>query len=224
MPKFKNLFARVDTTLVSAVADSGTFTVAYPTGYTQDDFTGGLLGTGHYAIVNGNDKWPAAASKMSLSPGASTITITNSSGVTWAAGSTVSIYVDQVDGNLIDTYIFGVDLASITAADVVTDFYPRVDGEIVYFGFEVDKAVSTASKAATLNLEIGSTDVTGGVISLTSAAATPKGKIIDGTAITAANVVTKASKISVEASSVTAFSEGTGNLIIRIRRTLSEMI
>lgn len=222
MAKYKNQFARVDTVLVSAVTDSSTFAVSYPSGFTQDDFTRGLAGSAHYMIVNDNDRWTAAASKMSVSFGASTVTVTNSTGATLAAGSRISLYFDVVDGD-IATFTLAIDLASITAADVVTDFSPGIDGDIVYFGFEVDKAVTTAAKLATLNLEIGSTDVTGGVISLTSAAATPKGKIIDGTAITATNTVTKSSKISVEATSVTAFSEGTGSLIIRIRRNLADV-
>lgn len=220
MGKYTRQFARVDTVLVSAVANSGTFTVSYPTGFTQNDFTGGLaVSGGHYMIVNDNDKWTAAASKMSASFGASTVTITNSTGYSLAAGTRVSLFFDIVDSSDTQTFIFPIDLASITAADVVTDFYPRVDGTIEYFGFEVDKAVTTASKLATLNLEIGTTDVTGGVISLTSAAATPKGKIIDGTAITGTNTLTRSSAISVEATAVTAFSEGTGSLIIRVRKS-----
>lgn len=220
MGKYTRQFARVETVLASAVANSGTFAVSYPTGFVQSDFTGGLaVSSGHYMIVNDNDKWTAAASKMSASFGASTITITNSTGYTIAAGAKVSLYFDIVDSSDTAVFIFPIDLASITAADVITDFYPRVDGTIEYFGFEVDKAVTTAAKLATLNIEIGSTDLTGGVISLTSAAATPKGKIIDGTAVTAANVLTRASAISVEASAVTAFVEGTGSLIIRVRKS-----
>lgn len=222
MAKYKNQFARVDTVLVSAVADSGTFAVSYPSGFTQDDFTRGLAGAGHYMIVNDNDRWTAAGSKMSASFGASTVTVTNSTGASLAAGSRVSLYFDVVDGDLA-TFTFAIDLASIAVGDVVTDFSPGIDGDIVYFGFEVDKAVTTAAKAADFNLEIGTTNLTGGVISVTSALATPKGKIIDGTAITANNTVTKSSKISVEAANVTAFAEGTGNLIIRIRRNLADV-
>lgn len=221
MGNFIRRGARVDTTLVSAVADAGTFTVSYPSGYAQDDFTNGLaVASGHYVIVNGNDRWRQSDSKMAITTfGASTITITNNSGVTWAAGSTVSIWLDIADSTDIQVFTFYADLASITAADVIRDFFPRVYGTIEYFGFEVDKAVTTASKLATFNLEIGTTDLTGGVIALTSALATPKGKIIDATAITGANTLVPSSKISLEASAVTAFSEGTGTFIIRVRKS-----
>lgn len=218
MAKYKNQFARVDTVLVAAVNDSGTFTVSYPSGTSQD--TQWVVGNA-YMIVNDNDRWTAAGSKMSASFGASTITVTNSTGATLPTGSRISLFFDKLDGTE-KTFTFYVDLASITAADVLTDFMPRVDGDIVYFGFEVDKAVTTAAKAATFNMEIGTTDLTGGAIALTSANATPKGKIVAGSAITGNNTVTRDSKISIEASSVTAFSEGTGSLVFVIRENLPD--
>jgi len=221
MGNFTRKGARVRTTLTSAVADSGTFTVGYPSGYSQNDFTGGLaVSSGHYAIINNNDKWTSAASKMAATTfGASTITVTNNSGVTWNAGDVVDLYFDIVDSTDVEVFEFYIDLASITAADVITSFYPRVIGTIEYFGFVVDKAVTTGSKAATLTPKIGSTALTGGVLSLTSAAATPKGTVIDATAITGANTLTNASAISVTASSVTAFAEGSGSLILRVRKS-----
>lgn len=224
MAKIKNAFVRVDTVLVADVADSGTFTVAYPSGTSQLTFTPNQFGTGHYMTVNDNDKWTLAASKMSLAFGASLITVTNSTGATLAAGSTVSIFVDQVDGNEVVLLTLGtIDLASITAADVMTEIRPGIAGTIEDFFFVVDKAVTTASKLASLNLEIDTTNVTGGVIALTSALATPKGAVISGSLITANNVLTKESKLSVEAASVTAFSEGTGTLYVRVRKTLSDI-
>lgn len=222
MAKFKNQFARVDTILGSAVANSATFAVDYPTGFAQGDFLAGKAGTAHYMIVNGNDRWTAAASKMSASFGASTVTVTNSTGATLPAGTKVSLYFDVVDGDFI-THTFAIDLASITAADVITTYYPNIDGEIVHFAFEVDKAVTTAAKLATFNLEIGTTNLTGGTIALTSANATPKGAIVNAAAITGNNTVTKASQVSVEASAVTAFSEGTGTLIIVYRKSFGEI-
>lgn len=222
MPRLLNRFARVDTVLVSAVADDATFTVAYPTGFAQADFLSGLEGaSGHYMIVNDNDRYTVGASGFTVSFGASEITVTNTTGASMAAGSSVSFHFDVADGNDRVVIAFPIDLASITAADVVTGFQPGIDGVIESTWFVVDKAVTTAAKLATLNWEIGTTDLTGGTIALTSAAATPKGKVIAGSAITAANTITRASLISLEASSVTAFSEGTGTVYLAIRRTPS---
>ena len=219
MPSIKDRFARVSVVLAADVANSGTFDVAYPSGFAQGDFNAGLLvSSGLYAIVNGNDKWLGSASKVSASYGASLITVTNSSAVTWAAGSTVELFFDTQNGNSILTLSFPVDLVNITGTqDVVTDFRPGVDGYIEDISFVVNKPVTTASKLATLNAEINTTDVTGGTVALTSAAATPMGKVIQGAAITALNRITKKDKLSIEASAVTAFAEGTGSVQVRIR-------
>jgi hypothetical protein len=219
MPSIKDRFARVSVVLAADVANSGTFDVAYPSGFAQGDFNAGLLvSSGLYAIVNGNDKWLGSASKVSASYGASLITVTNSSAVTWAASSTVELFFDTANGNNVLGLTFPVDLVNITGAqDVVTDFRPGVDGYIEAIDFVVNKPVTTASKLASLNAEINSTNLTGGVVALTSAAATPMGKVISGSAITAANRITKKDTLSIEASSVTAFSEGTGSVQVRIR-------
>lgn len=112
------------------------------------------------------------------------------------------------------TFVFPVALADITDADVVTDFIPGFAGTIQKVQFIVGTPVTTASKATTLNVEIETTNVTGGVVALTSANATPLGKVIEGTAVTANNVFTDSEKISIEATSTTAFAEGTGTIVI----------
>jgi hypothetical protein len=74
----------------------------------------------------------------------------------------------------------------------------------------------TAAKAADLNLEINSSNVTGGVLQLTSANCTPKGSKVGAAAITGNNVFGAEDSISIEASNVTAFAEGEGVLMISI--------
>ncbi len=223
MSSLVNKFSRVETILATAVADDGTFTVGYPTGTTQASFTTGLAASGHVMFVNDNDKWTNADPGISVSFGASLITITNLTGASLAAGSRIALQFDRADGNDVMVLVFPVDLVNITGAgDVVTDFRPGVDGVIENFSFVVNKPVTTGSKLATLNLEIGTTNVTGGTIALTSALATPQGKVIECAAITAANTIGRDDTLSIEAASVTAFSEGTGSLIVRIRRTPSD--
>lgn len=209
----------VEAVLATAVANAGTFDIAYPTGTSQVSFNAGLAGTGAYVMLNDNEKWTEAASKIAVSYGASLITVTNNSGYTWAAGTRVALSVDQQDGNDVILLQIPIDLVSVTAAgDVVTEMRPGVYGTLEYVEFVVTKPVTTAAKLASLNLEIDTTNVTGGVVALTSAAATPLGKVIAGTAITGANTLTPDSKLSVEASAVTAFAEGQGFLNVRIRK------
>lgn len=88
--------ANTTATLASAVADDGTFTVAYPAGSTRQslrDTTGGSIAIGQ------NDVWDEGASGVEFTYGASNITVTNRSGVTWAAGSDVVISFGQTGRN-----------------------------------------------------------------------------------------------------------------------------
>ena len=111
-----------------------------------------------------------------------------------------------------------VNLAGITNTDVLTNFTPGFAGDIVGFEFITTAPVTTAAKTAALNLEINTTDVTGGVLTITSAAATPLGKVIAATAITANNSFDDDDTISIEATAVTAFVEGSGTLVVKCRK------
>ena len=78
--------ATVTTTLASSVANTTTFTVAYPSGITQAR----LLGcSGGRMVVNGDVGYDEGASGFTASYGASNITVTNKTGAALAAGSGV---------------------------------------------------------------------------------------------------------------------------------------
>jgi hypothetical protein len=82
-------------TLAAAVANAATVTTAYPTGFVQAD----LLGTTGGVLTVANDVWKQGASGFTVVFGASDITITNTSGVTWAAGAEVVVSFGRVDIN-----------------------------------------------------------------------------------------------------------------------------
>lgn len=113
---------------------------------------------------------------------------------------------------------FFFNLAEITATgDLLTNYTIGHRFAIVGVDFHVCKAATTAAKLATINLEIGSTNLTGGVVSLTSANCTPIGAAVAGTAITAANTGTSTDTLSIECSAVTAFVEGSGWLLVKVQ-------
>lgn len=113
---------------------------------------------------------------------------------------------------------FYMNLAEITAnGDLLTDYVPGFNGKIESLDWVQMKAVTTAAKLASLNAEIGTVNVTGGVVALTSALCTPQGVKVLGSAITANNVFTATDAISIEASGVTAFVEGSGWLLLKLR-------
>ena len=103
-------------------------------------------------------------------------------------------------------------MTSIVDGDFVTNFVPGYAGRIRSLFWVQGAAVTTGSKLSNINAEIGTTDVTGGVIALTSAACTPLGKYIAGSAVTALNLFDENDTISIEASSTTAFIEGSGTI------------
>ena len=117
----------------------------------------------------------------------------------------------------VSTLSFPVLLSSVANGDIVTGVVPGYPFKILGFSALVTTAVTTGAKAASFNLEIGTTNLTGGVIALTSANATPLGAIVASSAITAANVGSSTAAISIEAASVTTFAEGAVTLLISIQ-------
>lgn len=135
--------------------------------------------------------------------------------ITDSTGGTVSDTLAAGVGET--TLAFFVNLADIADGDVLTNYTPGYKFKLLSFDFRVFKAVTTGSKASTLNLEIGTTNVTGGSLALTSANCTPAGAAVAGSAITAANTGSASDTISIEAASTTAFVEGSGWLLINIQ-------
>lgn len=145
------------------------------------------------------------------------------------SGPVVAIAAAAGASNLVDVYVLPspsstvragvialpITLANVANGDVLTTWTPGFAGKIIRVSFAVTTAVTTPAKAATLNLEIGTTDLTGGTVALTSANCTPLGAVIANAANpSAGNTFTATDTISVEASSVTAFAEGAGVLLI----------
>jgi hypothetical protein len=120
-------------------------------------------------------------------------------------------------GTGVQTVAIPIILASLANGDVLTNYTPGYKFKLLSASVAVSKPATTAAKAATLNLEIGTTDVTGGVVALTSANSTPLGALVAGTAITALNTGSATDTISVEASAVTAFAEGEGFLLLKLQ-------
>lgn len=156
-------------------------------------------------VLEAMDTALGAAGDVSNGASALTDSTTGSASTTLAAGVGVS------------TISIPLTLSTLSNADVVTTYTPGYKFKILSVDFVVSVPASTGGKAADLNLEIGTTNLTGGVVSLTTATVTPLGAVIAGTAVTAANTGAANATISVEASGVTAFVEGTGFLLIKIQ-------
>jgi len=143
---------------------------------------------------------------------ASAITALTYAAVTGAAGAN-----DTLQGNAgRQTVPLFLNLADVAAGDLLTNYTPGFAGRVLAVDFAVHKPVTTASKAASLNLEVGTTNLSGGVVALTSANATHAGALIAGTAVSGSNAFAANDTLSVEASAVTGFSEGSGWLLLTL--------
>ena len=131
----------------------------------------------------------------------------------------------QADGTWIRKML-AVTLSGVSNGDVSTDLVTFGGaGSITEFWWETTTATSDSDAATTLNAEINTTNLTGGVISLgdTGDAVTVDGAgltqnygaTISSTKITAANAFTSGDTLSIEAASTTAYSDGAGDLYMR---------
>jgi hypothetical protein len=148
-------------------------------------------------------------------------------GVTAAAAATAAAITDNTTGTASQTLAAGVGvktvvfplitLSEVADGDLITDYTPGYKFKLLSVEFVVDTAVTTAAKASSLNFDIGATPTTGGVLALTSANCTPKGAVVAGSAITAANTGSASDTISLIAASTTTFVEGKGSVVLTIQ-------
>lgn len=116
------------------------------------------------------------------------------------------------------THHFPMDLATVADGDVVVTYPMRYDGEIVALDIVVTTAVTTAAKASTFTLKIGSTAVPGISIATTSATATPKGKVFSDTPTgNTGKTFRSGQTISITAASTTTYIEGAVCFVLTCR-------
>jgi hypothetical protein len=96
-------------------------------------------------------------------------------------------------------YLGSLDCDTITTANQRTSIPLPFRGKFLTFFAMVDVAITGSSGTADLNLEIDGTNVTGGVVTVSTAAGGTKGTKLSGTAITAANTFSEGSLLDIEA-------------------------
>lgn len=126
----------------------------------------------------------------------------------WLAFTELSGQAAQTNGAKVTIQQY-TTLALLTNTDVIGIPIPFAF-TLNSVGFRIKRPATTAAKLATLTAQINGVSVTGGVVSLTSANATPTNALVAGTTVTALNVGTAGQVLSVLTSAVTAFVEGDG--------------
>lgn len=107
-------FIVIPGTIAADVANAGTFTLGYPTGTNKGTFTGSEL---HRLTVGQTNL--KASNQFSLTFGASLITVTNSSGSTWTAGSQFWLQVEQAGEDPLFDGFYGTKPINSTLARTV---------------------------------------------------------------------------------------------------------
>jgi len=198
---------------ISDGTDWGTFevlTITSSTGATLSwlDYNGDSVGASTIdlgARVSPSGTQPALAAPL---PTAFTDNTTGTASNTLAAG------VGR------ETLMFPIQLAAMTtaAADLLTNYVVGYAFKILSVSFVTTTVSTGAGGTQTLNLEIGSTNLTGGVVTVTLAGSDTLGELTAGTAVTAANVGTATDTLSVEvAAGGTVFTAGAGILIVMVQ-------
>lgn len=107
---------------------------------------------------------------------------------------------------------------STSAIDLLTNYTPGYKFKILAFDFVTTVAGTGSGASQTFNLEIGTTNLTGGVINTTLASTSAIGAITAGTAITANNTGTSTDTISIElAAGGTVFTAGGGYFLLKLQ-------
>lgn len=130
--------------LASAVNNAGTVTIPYPAGTNQAFFTGVNASAFGAAVLNDNEVYPEAPSgvRVNITYGASDITVTNNTGSTWPAGSTLRVQLDRVGNNRPD-FQSGPAIASLTdsSGGTIGATLPAISG--TYVQAEVRNSVAS---------------------------------------------------------------------------------
>lgn len=133
-----------------------------------------------------------------------------SSGTTLAAGvgvNTITIPLTSLVTGL-----------GTSAIDLLTNYTPGYRFKLLAFDFVTTVAGTGSGASQVFNLEIGTTNVTGGALTVNLTSTNTIGKISSGTAITADNVGTASDTLSIEmAASGTVFTAGAGYFVIKIQ-------
>jgi len=129
----------------------------------------------------------------------------------------LNVLIQPINPNPVLRIGVHVNLSAIADGDVVTTITPGFKGQILGLEFVCTTKVTTASKATTLNAEIGTTNITGGTLALTSAGLAASGTVVGSAAPTGLNTFTAADTVSIEAASTTTFSEGAGMIYLLLQ-------
>jgi hypothetical protein len=194
--------------------DKGTFTVNSLAGSTSAtlQFLGYADDSAPAAtIVSGGTVSPSGTQPTFTPPA----DLTNSLNTSAAAGAALNAGVGI--STLIHPLTSLVTGLGVLAIDLMSNYVPGYRFKILAFDFVTTLAGTGAGASQVFNIEIGATNLTGGVLTVNLAGTATIGQQSNGTPVTAANVGTATDNISIEmAAGGTVFTAGAGYFLIKI--------
>lgn len=198
---------------ISDGTNFGTFTVlTLPSSVSAtlnwDDYPGDSVGT--TVILSGAQVSPSGTVPVFSPPANLTDSTGGTPGATLAAGVGISTLIHPLT-----SLVTGL---GVLAIDLMSNYVLGYRFKILTFDFVTTLAGTGAGASQTFNIEIGSTNLTGGVLNVNLAGTATIGQQSNGTAVTAANVGTATDNISIEmAAGGTVFTAGAGYFLIKIQ-------
>jgi len=209
-------FDIIEITPSAAVATDATMTFTYPSGNASR-----YAKSGETLVVSGLMSVLAqAADTFTLVYGASSVVVTYKGLTSIPAGTKVSINLPLSEKIGVQVVTVPVQLASFTtaAADIITNYEPGFAFKVLGIEFVTTTIGTGTSASMVFNAEIGTTNLTGGVLTLLLANTDTLGKKISATAITGANTGAATDTLSLEvAASGTVFTAGAGFFLIKLQ-------
>lgn len=197
---------------VQSISDSTHFTGVFM-GYTDDSAPAAVVDSG------------AKVSPSGVEVPALTTTALKALNATLLTG--ISAFTDNTGGSASSTLAAGVGihywsfyakLSDVTAAASVGAFTPGYAFKILSISWLGLQAGTGAGATITFTPTISGVAITGGVLVPTLANATA-GSVVAASTITGANTGTSASTFALTASAITAFTNGTGTIIVKVQNT-----
>ena len=197
--------------ILSFPAPSGA-SVNYETLGIAAALAGGTFAVGDRLTTNASGKLVDA----STIPGASADYIALQAGTADKRASVLCLTRGGTSGLRRTTLSFHHYLPQGASGDLVTTFPLNFKGAISALRAVVTKAGTGAGASVTINAEIGTTDLTGGVVTATLAGTATVGAVLAGTAVTGTNKFSSGDTLSIETVVGTAFTDGEIDILVDI--------
>ena len=139
---------------------------------------------------------------------AAVIALAKESGVAGEIHTVYTVTRTSTGTNTKTIWSIPIKLSTLVTGDLLTTYTPSFAGTITKISAAVVTVTTDIDADATINLEIGTTNLTGGVVTLSDVNMATLGTVVDGTAITANNTFTGTDTISIETTVTNAFSDG----------------